>query len=61
MMLVSATGVSPSSSTGISRSGHSRASSSKVSGRSSSRHVNGVAFSYSATSTFWVQEENGWP
>ena len=63
MMLVSTTCRSPSSSSGNLRSGQRRNHSPACSGWSGEmqRNSNGVAFSYSAISTFCVYEENGWP
>ena len=52
-MLASHTISSPSTSTGMSRSGHSRASSAKESASPSIFSVKGVSFSCSAISTFW--------
>ena len=63
MMLASTTGCCPSSSSGNLRSGQCRSHSAACCGVSgpSTRNSKGVAFSYSATSTFCVYDENGWP
>src|SRR4051812_15791002 len=65
MMMLDSGTVSPraaSSRTGNFPIGHSRASAARSSAfeRSTSRGVNGVPFSYSATSAFWQKEESGW-
>ncbi|GGD81406.1 hypothetical protein GCM10010985_39890 [Caballeronia grimmiae] len=61
MIVASITGLPSSTMTGKRFIGQSSASSRMDCGVSgvSGRHSNGVAFSYSAISTFWQYDENG--
>ena len=63
MMMLDSTSVrSPSRSTGMRCRGQSDACSARFCSCSASsmQNSNGVEFSYSAISTFWQYDENGW-